>query len=124
MGGLKITFRGSFSQWEDEVSEKLRACCDLLQKIEAELREKITEHEGTKHFYREQISDVFKAKILKFNAKSPRADENHDAERIAKAEEWFAFNGLYGTSEEKAFVQFLQTQLNEFREVLDEVLQL
>ena len=121
LGGLKITFRGSFSQWEDEVSEKLRACCDLLEKIEAELREKITKHEGTKYFFKEQIRDVFKAKILKFNAKSPRADENHDAERIAKSEEWFAFNGLYGTSEEKAFVQFLQTQLEELQKTYDGV---
>ncbi len=121
LGGLKITFKGNFFQWEDKVSEKLRACCDLLEKIEAELREKITEHEGTEHFYREQISDVFKAKILKFNAKSPRADENHAAERIAKAEEWFAFNGLYGTSEEKAFVQFLQTQLEELQKTYDGV---
>ena len=121
LGGLKITFKGSFSQWEDEASEKLRACCDLLEKIEAELREKITEHEGTKHFYKEQIRDVFKAKILKFNANSPRADENHAAERIAKAEEWFTFNGLYGTSEEKAFVQFLQTHLEELQKTYDDV---
>ena len=121
LGGLKITFKGHFSQWEDEASEKLRACCDLLEKIEAELREKITEHEGTKHFYREQIRDVFKAKILKFDAKSARADENHAAERIAKAEEWFAFNGLYGTSEEKAFVQFLKTQLEELQKNYDGV---
>ena len=121
LGGLKITFKGNFSQWEDEASEKLRACCDLLEKIETELREKITEHEGTKYFYKEQIRDVFKAKILKLNAKGPRADENHDAERIAKAEEWFAFNGLYGTSEEKAFVQFLKTQLEELQKTYDGV---
>ena len=121
LGGLEITFKGSFSQWEDEASEKLRACCDLLEKIEAELREKITEHEGTKYFYKEQIRDVFKAKILKFNAKGPRADEHHDAEHIAKAEEWFAFNGLYGTSEEKAFVQFLQTQLEELQKTYNGV---
>ena len=121
LGGLKITFKGNFSQWEDETSEKLRACCDLLEKIENELREKITENEGTKYFYKEQIRDVFKAKILKFNTKSPRADENHTAERIAKAEEWFAFNGLYGTSEEKAFVQFLQTQLEKLQKTYDGV---
>ena len=63
LGGLKITFKGSFSQWEDEASEKLRACCDLLEKIEAELREKITGQEGTKYFYKEQIRDVSKRKF-------------------------------------------------------------
>ena len=121
LGGLKITFKGSFSQWEDEVSEKLRACCDLLEKIETELRKQITEYEGTKHFYKEQIHTIFKDKILKFSTNNPRADENHPAERLAKAEEWFAFNGLYGTGEEKAFVQFLHTYLEELQKTYNGV---
>ena len=121
LGGLSITFKGSFSQWRDEASEKLRACCDLLGKIEAELRKQITEYQGTKHFHKEQIHTIFKDKILKFSANNPRADENHDAERLAKAEEWFAFNGLYGTGEEKAFVQFLQTHLEELQKTYDSV---
>ena len=87
----------------------------LLEKIETELREQITEYEGTKRFFKERIHAIFKEKKLKFSATSSRADENHNAERLAKEAEWFAFNGLYGTSEEKAFVQFLQTQLEELK---------
>lgn len=121
LGGLSITFKGDFSQLEDEASEKLRACCDLLKKIEVELRKQITEQEGTKHFYQEQIRDVFKDKLLKFSTNNPRADENHPAEHLAKAEEWFAFNGLYGTSEEKAFMQFLQAHLEELQKIYDGV---
>ena len=121
LGGLSITFKGDFSQLEDEASEKLRACCDLLEKIEVELRKQITEQEGTKHFYQEQIRDVFKDKLLKFSTNNPRADENHPAEHLAKAEEWFAFNGLYGTGEEKAFVQFLQTHLEKLEKIYDGV---
>lgn len=121
LGGLSITFKGDFSQLEDEASEKLRACCDLLQKIETELRKQITEQEGTKHFYREQIRDVFKDKLLKFSTNNPRADESHPAEHLAKAEEWFAFKGLYGTGEEKAFVQFLQAHLEELQQTYDGV---
>ena len=121
LGGLSITFKGDFSQLEDEASEKLRACCDLLEKIEVELRKQITEQEGTKHFYQEQIRDVFKDKLLKFSTNNPRADENHPAEHLAKAEEWFAFNGLYGTGEEKAFVQFLQAHLEKLEKIYDGV---
>ena len=121
LGGLSITFKGDFAQLEDEASEKLRACCDLLEKIEVELRKQITEQEGTKHFYYEQIRDVFKDKLLKFSTNNPRADESHPAEHLAKAEEWFAFNGLYGTGEEKAFVQFLQTYLEELQKTYDGV---
>ncbi|MYB00571.1 hypothetical protein F4X90_12975, partial [Candidatus Poribacteria bacterium] len=94
---MSIKFKGNRSNLEDNPAEKLRACCDLLEKIESELREQITEQEGTKHFFKEHIRDTFKNKILKFNANSTRADENHNAERIAKAEKWYAFNGLYGT---------------------------
>ncbi len=121
LGGLSIKFKGDRSHLEDNPAEKLRACCDLLEKIESELREQITEHEGTKHFYREQIHTIFDNKILKFNAKSTRADENHLAERLSKAAKWYAFNGLYGTSEEKAFVEFLQTHLAELQETYDDV---
>ena len=121
LGGLSITFKGDFTQLEDAASEKLRACCDLLAKIEVELRKQITEYEGTKHFYQEQIRDVFKDKLLKFSTHNPRADENHPAEHLAKAEEWFAFNGLYGTGEEKAFVQFLQTHLESLQKTYDGV---
>ncbi len=121
LGGLSIKFKGDRSNLENNPAEKLRACCDLLNKIESELREQITEQEGTKHFFKEHIRDTFKNKILKFNANSTRADENHNAERIAKAEKWYAFNGLYGTSEEKAFVEFLQTHLKELQETYDDV---
>ncbi len=121
LGDLSIKFKGARSHLEDNPTEKLRACCDLLEKIEVELREKITEQEGTKHFFKEQIRDTFKNKILKFNAKSTRADENHNAERIAKAEKWYAFNGLYGTSEEKAFVDFLQTHLEQLQKNYDDI---
>lgn len=121
LGGLSIKFKGDRSLMEDNPAEKLRACCDLLEKIESELREQITEHEGTKHFFREQIHTIFENKILKFNAKSTRADENHPAERLAKAAKWYAFTGLYGTSEEKAFVEFLQTHLAELQETYDDV---
>ena len=121
LGGLSIKFKGDRSYLEENPAEKLRACCDLLAKIESEIRDQITEHEGTKHFHREHIQNIFGKKILKFNAKSTRADENHPAERLAKAAKWYAFDGLYGTSEEKAFVEFLQTHLTELQETYDDV---
>ncbi len=116
LGSLSITFKGSYAQWEHEASEKLMACCNLLKKIEAELKEKITQQQGTKEFYTEYICNRFTDKTIKLKADSPRADENHAAERLVKAANWYAFNGLYGTSEEKAFVQFLHNHLQELNE--------
>ena len=50
LGGIAITFGGDFSYLEENPSEKLTACCNLLDKIETELRKQITDYEGTKHF--------------------------------------------------------------------------
>ena len=122
LGGLEITFKGDLLQLESDPSHKLKACCDLLGKIESELKEKITEYEGTKQFHEQRINAIFTDKILKFRAGHSRVnDENHDAERIARVEGWFAFNGLYGTSEERAFVLMLNGWISQRKETYDEI---
>lgn len=116
LGGLAITFKGNLSQLEDNPLEKLRACCNLLDIIESELRTQITDYQGTTDFHEERISAIFTDKTLKVSTETPRADEHHESERLVKAEKWFAFNGLYGTSEEKAFVEMLNTWIAESKE--------
>ena len=89
LGGLEITFKGDLLQLESDPSHKLKACCDLLGKIESELKEKITEYEGTKQFHEQRINAIFTDKILKFRIGHSRVnDENHDAERVARVEDW------------------------------------
>ena len=122
LGGLEITFKGDLSQLESDPSHKLKACCDLLGKIEFELSKKITKYEGTKRFHEQRINAIFTDKTLKFRADNSRVnDENHDAERIARIEDWFAFNGLYGTSEERAFVVMLNGWIAKAKETYDEI---
>ena len=119
LGGLAITFKGDLSQLEDNPSEKLRACFDLLDKIASELRVQITDYKGTTRFHQKQINAVFTDKTLKFSADNPRANEHHESEYLVKAKDWFAFNGLYGTSEEKAFVKMLNTWIAESEETYE-----
>lgn len=121
LGSLVITFKGDFAHVQNPADEKLRACCDLLSKIETELGQQITEYQGTKRFHREPIHKLFKDKILKFRADNPRAKEDHEAEWLAKTAEWFIFNRLYGTSEEKEFLLFLQTYLDKLQETYTNV---
>ena len=121
LGGLAITFKGDLSQLEDNPKEKLRACCDLLEKIESELRKQITDYKGTTDFHQKQINAVFTDKTLKFSADNPRATENHESEYLVRAKDWFAFNGLYGTSEEKAFVKMLNTWIAELDETYEDI---
>ena len=121
LGGLAITFKGDVSQLEDNPSEKLRACSDLLAIIESELHEQITDYKGTTDFHQKQISAVFTDKTLKFSADNPRANENHESEYLVRVRDWFAFNGLYGTSEEKAFVKMINTWIAELDETYEDI---
>ena len=103
LGGLAITFKGNLLHLEENRLAKLSACQGLLSQIETEIREQTTEYQGTKHFQPKQVHDVFKNKLLKFDARNPRAT----IDRQFEDEDWFPFNTLYGTSEEKAFVDLL-----------------
>ena len=108
LGGLTITFKGDIARLEQMPSEKLTACCDLLDIIAAELRKQITEHEGTREFHEKQINAIFTDKTLKFNPGNPRIrDAQDESEQIVSVKDWYAFDGLYGTSEERAVVKLL-----------------
>ena len=120
LGGLAITFKGNLSGLEENRSAKLAACEGLLVQIESEIRKEITEYEGTKRFYEEQIRAVFTNKTLKFNVDVPRADDS-DIAYLVKVSDWFAYENLYGTSEEKAFVQMLDRWIQESGETYEDI---
>ncbi len=120
LGGLAITFNGDLSYLEENRPEKLAACEGLLNQIESEIRKEITEYEGTKSFYEVQVRAVFTDRILKFKMDTPHADDS-DLAYLVKVSDWFAFENLYGTSEEKAFVQMLDRWIQESKETYDDI---
>ena len=120
LGGLAITFRGDLSQLEDTPLEKLRACCDLLGKVESELRKQITDYKGTTQFHRKQIDAVFTDKTLNLNVSTSRVDERFD-EHFIRVKDWFAFDALYGTSEERELVKLLGRWIRESEEIYEEI---
>lgn len=117
LGGLVITFNGNLSHLEKNRSAKLSACQGLLSEIETEIREQVTEYQGTKHFQPKQVHDVFKDKLLKFDARNSLATIDRQFEN----EDWFPFNTLYGTSEEKAFVNLLIRKIKDLATNYDEI---
>ncbi|MYC74301.1 DEAD/DEAH box helicase [Candidatus Poribacteria bacterium] len=117
LGGLVITFKGNLPDLEKNRPAKLSACQGLLSKIETEIREQVTEYQGTKHFQPKQVHDVFKDKLLKFDARTPPATIDRQFEK----EDWFPFNTLYGTSEEKAFVDLLIRKIKDLTTDYDEI---
>ena len=117
LGGLVITFKGNLFHLEKNRPAKLSACQGLLSEIETEIREQITEYQGTKHFQPKQVHDVFKDKLLKFDARNSLATIDRQFEN----EDWFPFNTLYGTSEEKAFVDLLIRKIKDLATDYDEI---
>ena len=117
LGGLVITFKGNLSHLKKNRPAKLSACQGLLSKIETEIREQVTEYQGTKHFQPKQVHDVFKDKLLKFDARNSLATIDRQFEN----KDWFPFNTLYGTSEEKAFVDLLIRKIKDLATNYDEI---
>jgi type III restriction enzyme len=111
LGGLEITFQGNVYGLDDNPSEKLAAMLGLLSQIEVEIRQQVTDFEGARDFRRNWVREVFKDKILKFDSKNPHAIEDAQFEHFVSVKDWFVFNSVYGTSEEKAFVRMLDRQM-------------
>ena len=123
LGGLSINFRGDFSQLKANRSEKLDACCDLLSKIETEFRKQITDYEGSTDFHEKHIHTVFTDKTLKFSADNPRIGPDSEAfeEHFVRKKSWFAFNGLYGTGEERGLLDLLDGWIRDSREIYEDI---
>ncbi len=121
LGGLEITFQGNVYGLDENRAEKLAAVSGLLSQIEAEIRASVTEYEGTTDFRRDWVREIFKDKVLKFDAKNPRAADDPQFENFVSAKDWFAFNTVYGTSEEKAFVRMLDRQMQKLQEQYEQI---
>ena len=121
LGGLEITFQGNVYGLDENRPEKLAAMLGLLGQIEHEIRANVTEYEGTRDFRRDWVYEVFRNKVLKFDAKNRRAAEDPQFEYFVSDKDWFAFNTVYGTSEEKAFVRMLDRQMQELQAQYEQI---
>jgi len=121
LGGLAITFEGNIYGLDDNPVEKLAAMLGLLSQIEAEIRANITDFEGTRDFSRDWVHEVFKDKVLKFDSKNSLAADDSQFEHFVSTRDWFAFNTIYGTSEEKHFVRTLDKQMERLRTQYEQI---
>jgi type III restriction enzyme len=121
LGGLAITFQGNVYLLGENKVEKLRAVVGLLNQIETEACKGITEHRGSRDFSPTWVRDVFTDKILRFDKRNPLALEDPQFESFIAGRDWYVFNALYGTSEEKPFVRMLDRQMEQLREKYEAV---
>lgn len=109
-GGLTITFQGDASTLQQLPNDALLAgITTLLERIESEIRAKTTEYIGTEDFSPNKIQTIFTDKSLKLIEYSERADGD---EGFIANHDWYIFHSNFGTSEEKAFVRTLETQID------------
>jgi len=121
LGGLEITFQGNVYGLDDNRPGKLAAMLGLMSQIESEIRANVTDYEGTRDFRRDWVREVFKDKVLKFDAQNPRVAEDAQFEYFVSAKDWFAFNTIYGTGEEKAFVRMLDRQMKKLQAQYEQI---
>lgn len=109
---INIRFLGIKEDLE-EISnrERFNAVYNLLKSIKDVLKNNIIEYEGSKEFMPEQISKLFlKPKTLKLEIGSERYKGQKD---YIQDKDWYVFNENYGTSEEKACVEFIGMLIDE-----------
>lgn len=119
LGGLVITFQGNPYLIEENKAEKLAAVVGLLNQVESEVREKVVKYKGSKHFIDRCVQDIFINKKLKLDKDSERGREDAQFEHFVSGKDWFAFNTVYGTSEEKDFVRMLDRQMDKLKKQYD-----
>ena len=119
LGGLAITFQ-SDNDALNPISnkEQFDAMVFLLCKIETELRKGITDYKGTESFIPKRIQEVFTNKTLKLENGTERAEGD---EQFVVDRDWYVFDANYGTSEEKAFVRALESQIDWIKQHCNEI---
>lgn len=124
LAGLELTFQGDVYNLDENKAEKLEAVLELLSEIESEIRGITTtyEYEGSRDFSHSFLRDIFTDKKLKFSSETEKGKEDKDINHFVNTQNWYAFDSLYGTSEEKAFVRMLGREIEDkYKSLYDDI---
>lgn len=111
LADININFTGSAEDLYNLSNEhKYNAVVTVLDEFEEKLKNNLVDFNGTKEFFSSKINEVFYNKIIKIEIGSEREDGQ---EEFLKDKEWYGFNANYGTSEEKACVEFIDRLIKE-----------
>lgn len=111
LADIKINFTGSAEDLYSISNEnKFKAVVAILDEIEEKLKNNMVDYRGSKEFFSSKINEVFYNKVIKIEAGSER---ENGQESFIREKEWYGFNANYGTSEEKACVEFIDRLIKE-----------
>ena len=111
LAGVKINFVGSTEDlYTLSNKHKYNAAISILNEIEQKLKSNLVDFRGTKEFFSNKINEIFYNKVIRIEIGSER---ENGQEEFLKDKNWYGFNANYGTSEEKACVEFIDRLIKE-----------
>lgn len=112
--------------------DKLNACKLVLQEISNYVQTIEVTYKGSKKFYSKPIREVFTDRIR--NITREKDDESwgvgiSQADSLVKPEyqidlsnkDWYAYNDNFGTSEEKKFVKYFSTKIEQLKTIFNNI---
>jgi len=120
LGNVEIEISGPKEKIEKlNPEEKLEIALFVIKEIAEQTKTNISEYIGTTLFKAKMIRDIFRDKILKIDSDDERAQ---GVEEINLAEkDWYAQNELYGTSEERNFITFIESFIEKLKEEYSDI---
>lgn len=113
LAGLSITFKGNRKRLSLLSNEDyLQALMGLLQKIENDIRKNATDYQGS-DFFKKPLREIFTDTKIRVKKYSEQSDGNEDF--IAR-EPWYVYNAIYGTKEEKEFVNLFSRRFDQLNQ--------
>lgn len=106
--------------------ELYKGLVKMFEKLSTEIK-KIKHREGTKNFEEKELKEYVKdtlRKKLKVDDEGEGVSQNNvkgDYRLDLSDKEWFVYNDNYGTTEEKKFVSYFATKVNELKQTYEEV---
>jgi len=95
-------------------AQKLEMALFAVKNISEQARTNTSEFKGTEIFKAKMLREIFRDKILKIDSDHERA-KGMDAMNLAQ-KDWYAQNEVYGTSEEKDFINFIDGFIEKLRQ--------
>ncbi|MBR1496914.1 MAG: DEAD/DEAH box helicase family protein [Oscillospiraceae bacterium] len=127
LGAVKIDITSVYEQPAPPILYS--ACLAVLDKVAAAVSEAEEAYEGTKEFRAEYIHDVFRDKPCSYTVlhdggigySQNDSTVSGDVRTDLSAEDWFAYEDNFGTSEEKAFVAYFKRFVPRLKAKYDKV---
>ena len=124
LGGVDIEVFGPKGKTETLTqAQKIEMALFAVKEISQQARTNTSEFIGTKLFKAHLLKDIFGKndgkKMLKLDSDSERVKEMEEIDLESK--DWYAQNELYGTSEEKSFIVFIDAVIEKLRKKYSDI---